>query len=40
LLAYAEGLYAEIQGRRRAAAAALVAERLFVLADQAAAVLP
>lgn len=40
LTAYAEGLYAEIQGRRRAAAAALVAERLYALADQAAAVLP
>ncbi|MFO7608383.1 MAG: hypothetical protein R6X35_04190, partial [Candidatus Krumholzibacteriia bacterium] len=40
LLAYAEELYAEIQGRRRTAAAALVEQRLFSLADQAAAVLP
>ncbi|MFN2370215.1 MAG: GntR family transcriptional regulator [Candidatus Krumholzibacteriia bacterium] len=40
LMAYAEELYADIQGRRRTAAAALVAEKLFALADQAAAVLP
>lgn len=39
-LAYAERLYAEIQGRRRHAAATLIAQNLFVLVDQAAAVLP
>ena len=40
ILAYAEGIYAEIQGRRRQGAANLIAESLFDLADQAAVVLP
>ncbi len=40
ILAYAERIYAEIQGRRRQGAANLIAESLFDLADQAAAVLP
>ena len=40
ILAYAERIYAEIQGRRRQAAARVIAESLFDLADQAAAVLP
>ncbi len=39
LIAHVERIYADIQGRRRTAAANQIAEQLFSLADQAAAVL-